>query len=195
MICGSCQRDIADNSNFCYFCGARQQAAAPAGVTSDAPETGARKLRRSIDDRVLGGVCGGFGEYFDVDPVLIRVVWGILAVTGGVGILAYIICWIVIDEASSGVRVQTAAPVVSPLPRSKRLRRSATDVKWAGVCGGIAEHLGVDSTLVRVMWVILTVVPGAILGGLIVYLVAWMVLPAPDSSASPSSNQPVAHSS
>ncbi len=190
MICGNCQKEIADASNFCYFCGACQQspAAAPA-----APDTGGRKLRRSTTDKVFGGVCGGMGEYFDIDPVILRVVWAVVAFATGVGFLAYLICWIVIDPAPAGA-VPSSAPFVSPAPRSRQLRRSAINAKWAGVCGGIAEHLGVDATLVRLVWVFLTVIPGAIVGGFLAYFIMWLVMPPPDFS-SQSSNQPVTHSS
>lgn len=55
-----------------------------------------KKLRRTKYPRVLGGVCEGFGKYFNIDPVLVRLLW-LLAVLGlGVGVLAYIICWIII---------------------------------------------------------------------------------------------------
>ena len=45
--------------------------------------------------------------------------------------------------------------------------RSATDSKIAGVCGGLAEYLGVDSTIVRLFWAVLAVVPGALVGGIV----------------------------
>jgi len=47
----------------------------------------------------------------------------------------------------------------------------------AGVCGGIAEFLGLDATLVRVLYVLLSIVPGTLVGGLIVYIVLWAVIP------------------
>lgn len=56
----------------------------------------------------------------------------------------------------------------------KRLHRSLTDRKIAGVCGGIAEYLGWDSTLVRLLWVILTLLGGS---GVLIYLVLWIVMP------------------
>jgi phage shock protein C len=59
----------------------------------------------------------------------------------------------------------------------RRLMRSATDSKIAGVCGGLAEYLGVDSTIVRLFWAILAVVPGGIVGGIVAYVVAWVIVP------------------
>lgn len=58
-----------------------------------------RRLLRSRDDRVLGGVGGGLGAYLGIDPVIVRLVFVVLALAGGGGILAYIIAWIVIPEA------------------------------------------------------------------------------------------------
>lgn len=55
-----------------------------------------RKLYRSSDNRMIVGVCGGIAEYFDLDPTLVRVGWVLFSALGGSGLLAYIICAIVI---------------------------------------------------------------------------------------------------
>lgn len=57
-----------------------------------------RKLYKSRNDKVIDGVCGGLGEYFEIDPIIIRILWVIMVFFGGTGILAYIICMIVIPE-------------------------------------------------------------------------------------------------
>ncbi len=57
-----------------------------------------KRLYKSPTNKVLAGVCGGIGEYFDIDPVLVRVVWVISAFFGGAGLLAYIIAAIVIPS-------------------------------------------------------------------------------------------------
>ena len=57
-----------------------------------------KRLFRSRRDRIIGGVCGGLGNYMNIDPVLVRVVWAILFFAAGVGLLAYIIAWIIIPE-------------------------------------------------------------------------------------------------
>lgn len=54
------------------------------------------RLRRSRDERVIAGVCGGLGIYFGVDPVWFRVAFVILAIGGGSGVLIYLISWLVI---------------------------------------------------------------------------------------------------
>lgn len=55
-----------------------------------------KKLYRSRRQRILGGVAGGLGEYFGVDPVIIRLIWLVLILFGGVGFLGYLIAWIII---------------------------------------------------------------------------------------------------
>ncbi|MCK4595347.1 PspC domain-containing protein [candidate division WOR-3 bacterium] len=57
-----------------------------------------KRLYRSKKDKLIGGVCGGIGEYFNVDSVLIRVLLLLFTFLGGAGVLAYIIAWIVIPS-------------------------------------------------------------------------------------------------
>ena len=56
-----------------------------------------KKLYRVREGKVLAGVCGGIAEYFNLDPTVIRVIWALLAATGS-GVLAYIICALIIPE-------------------------------------------------------------------------------------------------
>lgn len=58
-----------------------------------------KRLYRSAKDRRIAGVCGGLGEYFHVDPTFIRLLWVVFACMGGSGLLAYIICILVIPVA------------------------------------------------------------------------------------------------
>lgn len=55
-----------------------------------------KRLYRSKHDKVIAGVCGGLGEYFEIDPVIIRLLWILFVLLWGVGILLYIIAWIII---------------------------------------------------------------------------------------------------
>jgi phage shock protein C len=57
-----------------------------------------RKLYRSRKDKVIAGVCGGLGEYFDVDPVFVRIIVVLLAFAHGFGLLGYVIAWIIIPK-------------------------------------------------------------------------------------------------
>ncbi len=56
------------------------------------------RLYRSVRDKMIGGVCGGLANYFDVDIALIRIAFVLLLVFGGGGFLAYVILWIVIPS-------------------------------------------------------------------------------------------------
>nr|MBI4156298.1 PspC domain-containing protein [Candidatus Woesearchaeota archaeon] len=64
-----------------------------------------KRLYRSNTNKVLAGVCGGIGEYFDIDPVIIRLIW-VLFLFMGAGIIAYIIAWIVIPKAPKRLSIQ-----------------------------------------------------------------------------------------
>ena len=64
----------------------------------------------------------------------------------------------------------------------KRLMRSSTDCKIAGVCGGIAEYLEVDSTIVRLVWVLLVIFPVPLVPAVLGYFVAWLVMPTSASA-------------
>lgn len=58
----------------------------------------AKKLTRSKTDRKLAGVCGGIAEFFDVDVTVIRILWVLATFLGGSGLLAYIICALLMPE-------------------------------------------------------------------------------------------------
>ncbi len=66
-------------------------------------------LLRSSNDQIVAGVCAGLAEYFDIDPIIVRLVFALLILSGGSGILVYIILWIVMpesgDEGKSGKQV------------------------------------------------------------------------------------------
>ena len=59
-----------------------------------------KQLMRSGRDKKIAGVCAGVAHYFDMDPTIVRVIWGVLAFCYGVGIVAYIILWIIAPVAS-----------------------------------------------------------------------------------------------
>lgn len=58
-----------------------------------------RRFYRSSRDKILGGVCGGIAEYFDIDPLLVRLFFGILFFGYGTGLLAYLLIWILAPKA------------------------------------------------------------------------------------------------
>jgi phage shock protein C len=114
MVCTNCHRDIADASNFCYYCGVRQAPVPPAGST---PWAG-KRLMRSATDVKLAGVCAGFAEYLDWDVTLVRLLWAILTLFSGCfpGVVGYIICWIVMPVAP--LPHPKAAPNAEPTAQS-----------------------------------------------------------------------------
>jgi phage shock protein PspC (stress-responsive transcriptional regulator) len=129
-----------------------------------------RRLTRSRANAQIAGVCAGLAEYLDVDVVFVRAAWVVLSIVPGAivgGVLAYLAAWLVIPESTEPAAV----------PAGRRLMRSATDKKVAGVCGGLAEYFGVDATAVRLIWAILSIFCGAVIGGVIAYLVAWIIIP------------------
>ena len=59
-----------------------------------------KQLMRSGRDKKIAGVCAGVAHYLDIDPTIVRVVWGVLAFCYGAGIVAYIILWIIAPVAT-----------------------------------------------------------------------------------------------
>jgi len=107
MTCGNCQREIADYSNFCYFCGARQPAA---------PFHASRRLMRSVVDSKIAGVCGGIAEYLEIDSTLVRLIWVLLIlipVPLVPAIVGYFVAWIVMPLAPYPAR-PAGPPATAP---------------------------------------------------------------------------------
>ena len=57
-----------------------------------------RRLTRSSTDKWIAGVCGGIGDYIGIDPTIIRVIWAFLCVAVGTGLIAYLICALLIPS-------------------------------------------------------------------------------------------------
>jgi phage shock protein C len=135
-----------------------------------------RRLTRSRATGNIAGVCAGIADYFEVDVVLVRVAWVVFSIVPGAvigGVLAYLAAWLIIPESSDG----------ADLPAGRRLTRSMVDKRIAGVCGGLAEYFGVDATAVRLVWVIFSILGGAVIGGVIAYALAWLIIPRSQSVA------------
>jgi len=90
---------------------------------ASAPETPQKRLVRSSDNRMLLGVCGGLGDYFDIDPTLVRVIFAVGALAIGSTLLVYVVLSIVMPapamadahprEAARGTLDEAAAEVQS----------------------------------------------------------------------------------
>jgi len=97
---------------------------------------------------MLGGICGGMGEYFDVDPTVVRVIAVILGLaSAGWAIIAYIIGWIIIPEEHPGaVKAKQSA---EPVDETKAQHSSAT---WTRYFPGLALIFFGSLILVRENW-------------------------------------------
>ena len=71
------------------------------------------QIRRSSSDRIIGGVCGGLAEYFNIDSAIVRLVF-VLAVLSGISPLVYLVLWIVMPEQ----KLTTSSVVLPDHPRS-----------------------------------------------------------------------------
>jgi len=62
---------------------------------------GYHRMYRDPDNRVIGGVCSGMGAYWSIDPVIVRIIFIALALAGGIGVMVYLILYIVLPEAKT----------------------------------------------------------------------------------------------
>ena len=207
-----------------------------------------KRLVRIRDDSVLAGVCGGFGQYFNLDSALLRLLWVFFTIFGGSGVLAYLVAVFIIPDEStakdvaprrlidgindktilwsvllvlvgiilffqhgdfinsiwshfwnSHINVLIALIIIGVgvyllyqerqkisamfgLGSDVPLSLSKKDKQLAGICGGIAESIGMDSTIIRFFWVYGTIMSVGI--GLILYFILALVLPNQKSEVS-----------
>lgn len=127
-----------------------------------------KRLYRCRWDKKIAGVCGGIGHYCNIDPNLIRiafVLFGILSVFLPI-VIIYLICMIVMPEG----------PKAYVEGKFRKLYRTPRNRKIAGVCGGVAEYLRMDATIVRVIFIILLFGTGVV-PVCITYVVAASLVP------------------
>jgi phage shock protein C len=116
MNCPNCRREIADYSNFCYFCGTRQNVA-PTG----SPYVQKRLMRSSVDSKIAG-VCGGIAEYFGVDSTIVRLIWVVaifVPVPVCLALVSYMVAWIIVPRAplpTPAASVPESSPTGTPHP-------------------------------------------------------------------------------
>ena len=114
MYCPQCGKEYAEAVNYCCQCGALMSSnMAPQPLFQ-------KKLFRSKSDRKIAGVCGGFAEYLDLDPTLVRLVWLLTALFIGWGFLAYLIAWIVMPDGPAPEEAPASASSRSPEPAPNR---------------------------------------------------------------------------
>jgi len=102
MFCTRCGSDLREADRFCSQCGVN--VASP--LSAPQPP---RQLVRTMYDKKIAGVCGGFARYLDCDVTLMRIIWLVLAFGTGVGFIGYIIGWIAMPKDYG----QSLTPVVN----------------------------------------------------------------------------------
>ena len=127
-----------------------------------------RKLYRSRYDKKIAGICGGLGNYFSIDPVFIRLlVIFLLILTGILPILiTYTICALILPLEPSN----------TPALEFRRLYRAKNDRILSGICGGLAKLFKIDSSVMRLIIVVLTFITG-FLPMITAYIVGWAIIP------------------
>jgi phage shock protein C len=121
MNCPNCRRDIADDSNYCYFCGSRQTVAPAAPPVQ-------KRLMRSATDCKIAGVCGGIANYLDVDSTVVRLIWVLLVIFPVPlvpAILGYLVAWLVMPQAPLPVPLATAPQTSGPPADAPRSTQAA----------------------------------------------------------------------
>ena len=127
-----------------------------------------KKLYRSKTDHKIAGVCGGLGEYFQMDSIFFRILFLVVVLLGGMGILVYLIMWMMVPVNSVN-NLETVQ-----ISTNKSFSLSTQDRKIAGVCAGLGEFFEIDPVIFRIIFVVLSFLGGV---GILLYLILWFVTP------------------
>jgi phage shock protein C len=92
MFCTQCGSQLGERDRFCSQC------AHPTTAACLPRPTAGHRLVRDVQNKKIAGVCAGFAEYLDVDVTLVRILWAALTLTAGIGLIAYIVGWIVMPK-------------------------------------------------------------------------------------------------
>ena len=112
-------------------------------TSSSTTSTGHKKLFRNENDKILGGVCGGLANYFNIDVVVVRIIFVILLFSG-IGFLTYIVMWIAVPSSSTEQIGGTR----------RKLFRDPDEKMIAGVCSGIGNYFGINPWIPRVLFLL-----------------------------------------
>jgi phage shock protein C len=129
------------------------------------------RLFRSRSDRIIAGICGGLGDYFQIDSTVIRLLVGFFWISTGIVPLtiAYLIAIFIIP----------IEPLGTEHGPHRRFFRSRKNKMIAGICGAMAESWDIDPTVVRLITVFLCFLTG-FLPLAIVYCIGWAIIPQSD---------------
>lgn len=127
-----------------------------------------RKLFRDKWDKKIAGVCGGIGQYLQLDPTLVRIIFiAACCVSFFVPmIVIYLVAWLFMPEG----------PKTYVQVNADKLQRSRKERKVAGICGGFADYFKLDPTLVRIIFAVLTLITG-FFGMLLTYVIGIFLIP------------------
>ncbi|RDV15752.1 PspC domain-containing protein [Pontibacter diazotrophicus] len=139
--------------------------------TSGAYTAGPKKLFRDVNRKVIAGVASGLANYLNADPLWVRLFFVLLVLLGiasagisaATGIILYVVLWIAMPENDQ-----------LPETTARKLFRDPEDKKLAGVASGIAKYFGVDTAVIRVLFIALIFAGGF---GIIAYIVLWVAMP------------------
>lgn len=106
------------------------------------------RLSRSETNRIIGGVAGGIGEYAGIDPTIIRLIFALLGIFGGSGIILYLVLWLIVPSQSS--LNKTGDPI----------RENMDEIK--GKTQNLVASMKIDDTKNRSWWPILLIALGII---------------------------------
>ena len=99
------------------------------------------KLYRNSMDKMLGGVCSGVANYFNIDTTVVRLIFAVLVFGAGTGVLLYLILWIVLPQSNQVVA-----------SNQRRLYRDENDSMIGGVASGIANYFGIEVWIPRLIF-------------------------------------------
>lgn len=128
-----------------------------------------QRFYRTKKNSMIAGVCAGLSEYWQVDPVWVRLAWLLFALaTAGLACMAYLLLWWILPEDGS-------VPVTVITPPRKLLMRDWGRRKLAGVCSGIAQYWDKDPVMIRVIFILSAIFS---LGFCVfIYLALWCLMP------------------
>ena len=137
------------------------------------------KLYRNPDDKQVGGVCGGLGAYFSIDPLIFRLAFVLSVITIGIGLVPYLILWAVVPEAkTTAEKLEMEGEEVNVENLKKRFRKESENVKESfknfknGVKGnsssanhlsnGLKEIVNFFATFLRLVWSVVRKIVGVV---------------------------------
>ncbi|MCA0426153.1 MAG: PspC domain-containing protein [Bacteroidetes bacterium] len=136
-----------------------------------------RRLRRNPFDSKLGGVASGFASFFQIDPVIVRLLFVVSVIVYGSGILFYLVLWVVLPEARGE---ESEAMRLQKLHRTRRLFRDPDNRVLSGVSSGLAAYFGLDVVWIRLAFVVALFAFGS---GFWLYIILWAITPKAQTAA------------